>query len=192
MSRFGNFNYFTGSDAEIEVEVEADASENMASSANGVVADVEFLGVQSPRRGELVSLLCPLSGKRLQDPVRGRNCKHLRAFDKHTFLSAKSYSTFFGPQNKHNCPICLGEIQDNLSLVPADDIIRCLQQTDDNEVTVAFLQKLSKVRASGAREESPQSQMSFQSDDNAKDPARPDTKIVSPHSAKYGNPDDIE
>ena len=177
MSRFGNFNYYSIS--------EGVTSENEPNASNSPEDEVSILGVYSPKRGELVSLLCPLSGKRIRDPVRGRNCKHLRAFDKENFLSSKTFSTFFGAKDKQNCPICLCEIEDNLALVPADDIKRCLDLTNEDEVTAAFLKNPTAEGSKDAKS-SPNSEMSWDSEGSSSAPKRSDTKLVSPHTAKYG------
>ena len=47
-----------------------------------------------------LSLLCPLTKKRLQLPARGTNCQHLECFDLRSYLSLTHNSILT------NCPIC--------------------------------------------------------------------------------------
>lgn len=47
-----------------------------------------------------VTLICPITRKRIESPSRGKYCKHLECFDLKAYLTLNQKSTIW------NCPIC--------------------------------------------------------------------------------------
>lgn len=58
----------------------------------------------------LVSCLCPISFSKVSYPVRGRNCRHLRFFDRDSFLevwlSVHLIIQLYRKKGGGLCPIC--------------------------------------------------------------------------------------
>lgn len=66
-----------------------------------IVKELQKLPVSDEffREGEL-SLFCPISGEMMQDPGKGKDCKHTQSFDLKNFLQIATF------QHRWICPIC--------------------------------------------------------------------------------------
>merc|ERR1712130_519733 len=72
-----------------------------------------------------VSLRCPLSICRMQNPVRGTECTHPQCVDLHTFLS------FSHRTGTWQCPVCLKPLKFD-QIVIDNEMKEILAQTDDD------------------------------------------------------------
>ena len=76
-----------------------------------------------------LSLICPLTRKRINDPARGQNCTHLECYDLEAYVKL-GFETF-----KWNCSICRKYVP--LNELKVDSYIsNILQKCTDNEVTI--------------------------------------------------------
>lgn len=83
-----------------------------------------------------VSLLCPLSSKRIQVPVRGSSCTHLDAFDLGSYLRSHEKEEKKKPSPScWKCPLCGGE-GSWPQLRVATFLLRILRSTPENTTAV--------------------------------------------------------
>ena len=76
-----------------------------------------------------LSLICPLTRKRINEPARGQNCTHLECYDLESYVKL-GFETF-----KWNCSICRKYVP--LNELKVDSYIsNILQKCTDNEVTI--------------------------------------------------------
>ncbi|KAH7711857.1 MIZ zinc finger family protein [Aphelenchoides avenae] len=100
--------------AEVRRKIMADPSKQI-SRDDGTRRIQEFFASGALEGGMLsvpfkrLSLLCPITNKRIVDPARGVNCTHLECFDLTAYLGSQIKKPFW------DCPICQKRL-------PADDL----------------------------------------------------------------------
>eukprot|EP00126_Sphaerothecum_destruens_P007104 Sdes_comp19688_c0_seq1m11574 len=70
-----------------------------------------------------ISLVCPITLKKIVEPVKGAECKHQSCFDKFSFLECQKKS------QRSKCPICNLNVTD---FIPDTHLLRILRKTPPN------------------------------------------------------------